>query len=161
MITSIELRNRLDIFEPGDLTALVCHDVPEVQRIIVDQLSDLGYKIHTGLFVEDILLKMRAHVYDAIVLSAHFSAESFDTQPDLSRGDMACRRHSGGGRSSCWLARSFPPATKCRPSRHSVDLVVGIADVVNLRPVFRRALLRHQELYAPLHAVEKTLSAAV
>jgi hypothetical protein len=58
-ILSMQIQNRFDIFEPGDLTALVCLDVPEVQRIVVDQLVQLGYKLHTGLFVEDILLKLR------------------------------------------------------------------------------------------------------
>ena len=33
--------------------------------------------------------------------------------------------------------------------QHSVDLVVNIADVVNLRPVLRRGVLRMNEFYAP------------
>ena len=52
----MESQNRLDVFEPGDKTALVCLDVPEVQRIVVDQLTALGFKIHTGLYVDDALL---------------------------------------------------------------------------------------------------------
>ena len=50
-----DFHHRIDLFEPGDKTALVCVDVPEVQRIAVENLSELEYKIHTGLFVEDIL----------------------------------------------------------------------------------------------------------
>ena len=75
----MEPHNRLDLFEPGDQTALVCLDVPEVQRIVVDQLTALGYKIHTGLFVEDIQLKLRTHVYDVVVVAEHFNAADIET----------------------------------------------------------------------------------
>src|SRR5579871_3889273 len=77
----VEFQSRLDLFEPGDQTALICVDVPEVQRIVVDQLTSLNYKIHTGLFLEDILLKMRAHVYDVVVISEHFNASEMTTNP--------------------------------------------------------------------------------
>ena len=70
----MEFQNSLDIFEPGDLTALVCSDVPEVQRLVVDQLSSLNYKMHTGLFIEDVLLKLRAHSYDVVVIAENFAA---------------------------------------------------------------------------------------
>src|SRR5436189_5856140 len=75
----MEFQSRLDLFEPGDLTAIVCVDVPEVQRIVVDQLSSLNYKIHTGLFLEDILLKLRAHAYDVVVISEHFNASDISS----------------------------------------------------------------------------------
>ena len=77
----MEFQSRLDLFEPGDTTALVCVDVPEVQRIVVDQLTALNYKIHTGLFLEDILLKMRAHAYDVIIISEHFNASDMISNP--------------------------------------------------------------------------------
>jgi hypothetical protein len=36
-----------------------------------------------------------------------------------------------------------------------VDLVVGLADAVNLRPVLRRGVMRANEFYAPLREVQK------
>ena len=42
-----EPHHRFDFFEPNDRTALVCLDVPEMQRLAVEQLDSLGYKIHT------------------------------------------------------------------------------------------------------------------
>ena len=49
----METGARLDLFEPDDLTALVCHDVPEVRRLVVEQLSELGYK---GFLVGEALM---------------------------------------------------------------------------------------------------------
>src|ERR1041384_208517 len=80
-VITMEFQSRLDLFEPGDLTAIVCVDVPEVQRIVVDQLTSLSYKIHTGLFLEDILLKRRAHAYDVVVISEHFNASDILNNP--------------------------------------------------------------------------------
>ena len=64
-----DFHHRIDLFEPGDKTALVCVDVPEMQRLTVENLTELQYKLHTGLFVEDILLKLQTHVYDVVVFS--------------------------------------------------------------------------------------------
>ena len=77
----MEITNRLDVFEPGDQTALVSIDVPEAQRLVVEQLGALGYKLHTGLFTEDILLKMRTHMYDVVLISEHFNGTDIETNP--------------------------------------------------------------------------------
>ncbi len=155
----MEPQNRLDLFEPGDQTALVCVDVPEVQRIVVDQLTALGYKIHTGLFVEDILLKLRAHVYDVVVVSEHFNAADIETNPiiaEMQRVAPEQRRRQ----LVVAVGSSFVTNDELEAFQHSVDLVVGLADVVNLRPVLRRGLRQQQEFYAPFHEAVKAAEAA-
>ena len=155
----MEPHNRLDLFEPGDQTALVCLDVPEVQRIVVDQLTALGYKIHTGLFVEDILLKLRAHLYDVVVVAEHFNASNLETNPILAetlRAPAEPRRRQF----VTVVGSSFVTNDELEAFQHSVDLVVGLADVVNMRPVLRRGLLRAREFYAPLHEAMKAAEAA-
>lgn len=152
----MEFSNRLDIFEPGDLTALVCADVPEVQRIVVDQLTALNYKLHTGLFVEDILLKLRAHIYDVVVISENFAATDIETNPILreaTNAPSAQRRKQ----LLVLLGSSVQTNDEIQAFQNSVDLVVNLADVMNLRPVIRRALLRAQEFYAPF---QESLKAA-
>ena len=146
--SGLEFQNRLDVFEPGDLTALVCVDVPEVQRIVVDQLTSLNYKIHTGLFLEDILLKMRAHVYDVIVISEHFNASDMGSNPIVS---AAINAPSQERRRQFLVAIGSTLATndEMQAFQHSVDLVVGLSDVVNLRPVLRRGVMRVNEFYGP------------
>ena len=125
----MEHQNRLDLFEPGDQTALVCLDVPEVQRIVVDQLTALGYKIHTGLFVEDVLLKLRAHVYDVVVVAEHFNAADVATNPILMEAVEASpdqRRRQ----LIVVVGSSFATNDETEAFQNSVDLVVGLADVV-------------------------------
>ena len=154
MITTLETGARLDLFEPDDLTALICHDVPEVRRLIVEQLSELGYKIHTGLYPDDILLKMRTHLYDVVVLSAHFNAVPFENCPIY----LAATGVSPAQRRKQFVAlvgSQFTTGDEIQSFGASVDLVIGLADVITLRPIFRRNVQRHRELYAPLHEAEK------
>ena len=155
----MEPQNRLDLFEPGDQTALVCLDVPEVQRILVDQLTALGYKIHTGFFVEDILLKLRAHIYDVVVVAEHFNASDIETNPILAEA-VHTPAEQRRRQFVVVVGSSFVTNDEMEAFRHSVDLVVGLADVVNLRPVLRRGLRRAQEFYAPFHEAEKAADAA-
>lgn len=156
MITSIEPGTRLDLFEPGDLTMLVCHDVPEVRDLIVGQVSELSYKIHTGLYPDDILLKMRTHHYDAIVLSANFNAVPYDVCPIYLAATCvppAQRRRQF----VVLIGPHFTTGNEMESFAASVDLVIGLPDVVTLRPVFRRTAQRHRELYAPFYETEKAV----
>lgn len=152
----MEFENRLDIFEPGDLTALVCTDVPEVQRLVVDQLTSLNYKLHTGLFVEDILLKLRAHTYDVVLISENFAATDIESNPIIKEavGAPSAQRRK---QLLVLIGSSLLTNDELQAFQHSVDLVVNLADVMNLRPVLRRALLRAQEFYAPF---QESLKAA-
>ncbi len=155
----MEPQNRLDLFEPGDQTALVCLDVPEVQRIVVDQLTALGYKIHTGLFTEDILLKLRTHIYDVVVVAEHFNASDIETNPILAEA-VHTPAEQRRRQFVAVVGSSFVTNDEMEAFQHSVDLVVGLVDVVNMRPVLRRGLRRAQEFYAPFHEAEKAADAA-
>ena len=50
----------------GENTALVCIDHQQYQKIIVPQLIDMTYKVHLGLFAEDVLLKLKAYAYSVV-----------------------------------------------------------------------------------------------
>ncbi|HEX8310297.1 MAG TPA: hypothetical protein VF614_03195 [Chthoniobacteraceae bacterium] len=144
----MESQNRFDIFEPGDPTALVCVDVPEMQRMIIEQLTDLNYRIHTGLSTDDLLLKMRAHVYDVLVISEHLDGvrgahpillEAINAPANQRRKQLLVL-----------IGSSFSTGHELQAFQQSVDVVVGLSDVGNLRPLIRRGLVRAQEFYAPL-----------
>ncbi len=154
MITTMETGTRLDLFEPGDLTLLVCHDVPEVRDLIVNQFSELNYKIHTGLYHDDILLKLRTHQYDVIVLSANFNAVPYEVCPIY----LAATSVPPAQRRRQFLVlvgSQFSTGDEMQSFAASVDLVIGLPDVVTLRPVFRRTSQRHRELYAPFREAER------
>ena len=155
----MSIQNRFDIFEPGDQSALVCIDVPELQRLVIEQLTALNYKIHTGLFVEDVLLKLRAHVYDVLIVSENFNATDMQANPIVAEAvsaPAAQRRRQF----IVVIGSSFITNDEMQAFEHSVDLVVGLADAVNLRPVLRRGVLRAEEFYAPLHDALKTAGMA-
>lgn len=146
----MEIANLLDSFEPGDQTALVCIDVPEPQRLVVDQLNALGYKQHSGLFAEDILLKLRTHAYDVVLISEHFNATDAETNPILAeatQAPVAQRRRQVIG----LIGPNFSTNNEMQAFQQSVDVVINLADIINLRPVLRRAVQRKQEFYTPFH----------
>lgn len=138
--------SRFDIFEPGDKTALVCMDVPEMERIVCEQLSDIGYKIHTGISVEDLLFKMRAHPYDVLVIAENIGAATIDHNPLLME-TVACPASQRHQQLVVLVGASLRTSDEMQAFQHSVDLVVGLADITNLRPVVRRAAVRQQEFY--------------
>ncbi len=53
-------------FDLGDNTALVCVDHQQYQKVVVPQLIDMTYKVHLGLFEEDVLLKLKTYNYDVV-----------------------------------------------------------------------------------------------
>lgn len=155
----MESQNRLDVFEPGDKTALVCLDVPEVQRIVVDQLTALGFKIHTGLYVDDALLKVRTHAYDVLVVSEHFNASDIDTNPIIAE-TLLTGPEQRRKQLVVVLGASFVTNDGMQAFDHSVDLVVALPDVVNLTPVLRRGLARCRDFYAPWNEALRAAEAA-
>jgi len=138
--------SRFDIFEPGDKTALVCMDVPEMERLVVEQLSSIEYKIHTGFSVEDLLFKMRAHTYDVLVIAENFAASNVFTNPLLAETVVAptIQRHQ---QTVVLVGASMKTASEDQAFQYSVDVVIGLADINNLRPVVRRTVQRQQEFY--------------
>src|SRR5205807_6266029 len=67
----------------GDNTALVCVDHQQYQKIIVPQLIDMTYKVHLGLFEEDVVLKLKTYNYDVIVIYENFKGSKIETNPIL------------------------------------------------------------------------------
>src|ERR1700726_4501688 len=79
----MEQEHELTFFNLGDNTALVCVDHQQYQKIVVPQLIDMTYKVHLGLFVEDVLLKLRTYNYDVVVIHENFKGSTLQTNPLL------------------------------------------------------------------------------
>ena len=62
---------------------MICLDVPEMQRMVIAELDELGYKVHTGLFLDDSVLKLRTHAYDVLIVSEHFHKSTLNDHPIL------------------------------------------------------------------------------
>jgi hypothetical protein len=144
-----EFHHRVDLFEPGDKTTLVCVDVPELQRLAVENLTELEYKIHTGLFVEDILLKLQTHVYDVVVVSENFNATNLETNP-LIHAAIETPPSQRRKQMFVLIGATVHTDSEMQAWANSVDLVVNLADVPNLKHVIRRAVQRRTAFYGPL-----------
>ena len=106
--------------------------------------------------VEDLLFKMRAHPYDVIVIAENFGAASIE-QNLLLRETINSPASQRRQQLVVLAGASLRTADEMQAFQYSVDLVIGLADLMNVRPVVRRAALRQQEFYARYHGA---LSAA-
>ena len=70
-------------FDLGDNTALVCVDHQQYQKIVVPQLIDMTYKVHLGLFEEDVLVKLKTYAYNVVVVYEGFKGSTLQTNPIL------------------------------------------------------------------------------
>ena len=152
----MEAQDRFDFFEPGDLTALVCVDEPEIQRAIIDQITTLDYKIHTGLFVDDVLLKIKAHNYEVIVIDENFNGSLLTSSPLLAEV-MHLPANSRRNQFVVLIGLGFTTNDEMEAFSLSVNLVCNVADIKNLRPVLRRAIVRHKEFYTHFAATYKMI----
>jgi hypothetical protein len=138
---------RHDFFEEGDQTALVCIDDNEVQEVTVAELNALNYKIHTGLFPEDVALKLRAHNYDAVLIYENFNGCDLETNQVLKEviNVPAEQRRS---QFVVLVGSNMVTSDEMQAFIYSVDLTVSLSDLRNLKTVLRREAARHKEFYA-------------
>jgi hypothetical protein len=141
-----EFETRYDIFEPGDLTALICVEEPEYQQHLVDQLSSLDYKIHVGLFPEDISLKLKTHVYDVVIVEETFGGVPLQNNQVL----FEAIHLPGVQRRTQFLVligTTVMTNDEMMAFIYSVDLCFNVNDLANLKPVLRRGVTRQKDFF--------------
>lgn len=134
-------------FDLGDNTALVCVDHQQFQKLIVPQLIDLNYKVHLGLFEEDVLLKLKTYTYNVVVIYESFKGSSSGTNPILA--EMV--KLSGTQRRQHFvvlLSHNFATNDAMSAFVQSVDQIVNVADLANFKTVVRRGVAQYRELYS-------------
>jgi len=143
-------------FDLGDNTALVCIDHQQYQKIVVPQLIDMTYKVHLGLFEEDVVLKLKTYTYDVVVIYENFKGCKLETNPIL-RGMIA---QSGTQRREHFvvlLSHRFATNDAMSAFVQSVDQIINIADLANFKPVLRRGTTQHRELYHSFNEMFKSV----
>jgi hypothetical protein len=142
----MEPDNDFNFIDLGDNTALVCVDHQQYQKIVVPQLIDMTYKVHLGLFEEDVILKLKTYNYDVVVIYENFKNSKLETNPLLNemvrRPDARRREHF-----VVLLSHKFATNDAMSAFVHSVDQIINIADLANFKPVLRRGVAQHRELY--------------
>ena len=143
-------------FDLGDNTALVCVDHQQYQKIVVPQLIDMTYKVHLGLFEEDVLLKLKTYSYDVVIVYENFKGSTLQTNPILAeltrRPDAQRRLHF-----VVLLSQRIPTNDAMSAFVHSVDQVINITDLANFKPVLRRGVTQHRELYSAFSEMLKSV----
>src|SRR5437879_554274 len=145
-------------FDLGDRTALVCIDHQQYQQMIAPQLLDLDYKVHLGLFEEDVLLKLATYSYNVVVIYENFKGSSVGDNPILremvKRAGSLRREHF-----VLLLSHRFATNDAMSAFVQSVDQIVNIGDIANFKPVVRRGVAQHRDLYAPFQETIKAVEA--
>jgi hypothetical protein len=150
--------NEHEVFDAGDQTGLVCVENQQYQNMILPQLTDLGYKVHLGLYEEDVLLKLSTYSYNVVVVYENFKGSTITTNPilkEIIRWPAARRREHF----VVLLSHKFPTNDTMRAFVQSVDQIINVADLANFRPVLRRGTAQHREMYAPFHSTLKAVQA--
>jgi hypothetical protein len=143
-------------FDLGDNTALVCVDHQQYQKVVVPQLIDMTYKVHLGLFEEDVLLKLKTYSYDVVIVYENFKGSTLQTNPILAelsrRPDTQRRMHF-----VVLLSQRMPTNDGMSAFVHSVDQIINITDLANFKPVLRRGVTQHRELYSAFNEMLKSV----
>jgi hypothetical protein len=158
MFNSEQEQHESTFFDLGDNTALVCVDHQQYQNVIVPQLIDMTYKVHLGLFEEDVLLKLKTYNYDVVIVYENFKGSTLQTNPVLAelaqRPDTQRRSHF-----VVLISHKFATNDAMSAFVHSVDQVINISDLANLKPVLRRGVAQHHELYNAFNEMLKSVQA--
>src|ERR1700704_2253370 len=143
-------------FDLGDNTALVCVDHQQYQKIVVPQLIDLTFKVHLGLFEEDVILKLQTYSYNVVVIYENFKNSTLETNPLLReirrQPDTQRREHF-----VVLLSHRFATNDAMSAFVQSVDQIINIADLANFRTVIRRGVAQHRELYNSFNEMLKSV----
>lgn len=145
-------------FDAGDNTALVCADHQQFQKMVAPQLIDMNFKVHIGLHEEDVLLKLRTYSYDVVVIYENFKGSSLASNPILK--EMTGR--PGAQRREHFvvlLTHRFTTNDAMSAFVQSVDQILNVADLANFKPVLRRGITQHQQVYEAFDATLKTVQA--
>ena len=142
----------------GENTALVCIDHQQYQKIVVPQLIDLTYKVHLGLFEEDVILKLQTYSYDVVVIYENFKNSTLEPNPLLheiiKQPDAQRREHF-----VVLLSHRFATNDAMSAFVQSVDQIVNITDLANFKPVLRRGIAQYRELYHSFNEMLKSVQA--
>jgi len=140
----------------GDNTALVCVDHQQYQKIVVPQLIDLGYKVHLGLFEEDVVLKLQTYSYGVVVIHEKFKDSTLQTNPilrEITKGPDARRREHF----VVLLSHRFATNDAMSAFVQSVDQIINIGDLANFKEVLRHSTTQHRKLYHSFNEMLKSV----
>ena len=136
---------RLDFFELGDKTSLICCE-PLTAETARATLKSLGYKSHSAETSESAIDRLRYTAYDVVIIHENFAGGSLRTNALLSylaTLPMAQRRHSF----VCLVGESFRTFDAMQAFTQSVHVVVHPLDMPNFPAILRKSIAEFELLY--------------
>ena len=137
--------SKMEFFELGDKTSLVCAD-PATTEEVRDVLRELGYKSHVAETAEMAIERFRYTPYDVVVIHENFAGSSLRSNSLLSylaTLPMPQRRHAF----ICVIGSSFKTLDAMQAFSQSVALVVNPMDMPNLAAILKKSTAEFALLY--------------
>ena len=137
--------SRLDFFELGDKTALICADLLTTESVRAT-LKSLGYKSHSAETSETAIDRLRYTAYDVVVIHENFAGSSLRSNAMLSYMatlPMAQRRNSF----VCLIGDSLRTFDAMQAFAESVHIVVHPMDLPNFAAILRKSIAEFELLY--------------
>ena len=129
---------KMDFFEVGDKTALICAD-PAIRDAVGATLRELGFKFHTAETGDTAIERTRYNNYDCILIQETFAGSSLRSNPVLAYLaplPMAVRRYSF----VCLIGPSMKTLDAMQAFAESVQLCLNATDLPNLAAILKKGL---------------------
>ena len=148
-------QEKMDFFEVGDRTALVCAD-PTTTEMAKKTLRELGFKFHTAETTDLAIDRMRYSSYDCIIVHENFAGSSLRSNAVLNYLaplPMALRRNSF----VCLAGPSLKTLDAMQAFGLSVHMVIHPEDLPNLTAILKKGLAEFESLYVAFKDAVNTL----
>jgi CheY-like chemotaxis protein len=142
---STQESSKMDFFELGDKTSLICAD-PAMTEVIRGSLKELGFKCHVAETGEMGIERVRYTTYDVIIIQENFAGSSLRSNAVLNYLQplpMNQRRYSF----VCLIGSSFKTLDAMQAFAQSVHVVANPADLPNLSAILKKSLAEFELLY--------------
>ncbi len=153
-MTTLQTRN--DTIEHGDLAALICIDDAEIQAVVLEQLTLLGFSFHTAPFPDEVTFRLKARPYEIVVTTEKFGGGDLSHHPvleELNRLSLAQRRTAY----VILIGPSMESRSDMQAFLYSVDLTLREDALSNLKAIVGRGIVRKEEFYNAFTGVSQSL----
>jgi CheY-like chemotaxis protein len=135
-----------ETYEEGARLALLCVDAPDRQAPVKGAVQELGYTVQVASGAPDAIDRMRKNAYEVIVLDEEFQGSSEHDNAVLTAlhaMPMSQRRYIFVG----LLGRRFGTLDNMMAFAKSVNLVVHVSDLSQLKPILARGIAENDRFY--------------
>jgi len=135
-----------EAFDENARPALICESVSQNQTILRSSLMELGYNVHVAANADDALNKIKFNQYEVIVLNEEFAGSTPEDNAVLHTihpMPMTVRRYIF----VVLLGKKFRTLDNMMAFAKSVNVVINISDLPNIKGILRRSIADNDQFY--------------